>query len=480
MSTWVEEFNDFQSGGGVAPGGSMKSNFAPVKQSRTEKIKAELKLLEWHKLANDAALKSALMQTKNIRENTPERNPATNPSNAKRIRQVVTNEQTKPLEVTKDFVLRYEENEMKNSERLTEQVERHISTLRSIREKLESKIELKERIHEYREWKKDFAPKKQAVANGQTLASLGPKTRSSEASASMERSVKGATAELATVLDSLNKLAQLESRITDLEENNVYQKMVDAEEQRAFEKKEKTALEFKKRRSTGTNRRDAGPSRSVYTVRQKKVPLHHGATLRGSRASRGGTFLTEMGGETTESRRDAMKRERQRKIALASSGQKAIRSRVQAKKQRGEVASSRQKKHEAALSELQRRRSQQAERMKAKRRQVTEGQGASGARKLKNRHLEDFQRVKRDHRARREQRGKGSERGLSSSTMPEIRQRRPRQPATRSAGTVTRRRPVKEAVARRRPVKEEVAMPPIVGSGVRGARRLQQQRGARR
>jgi hypothetical protein len=87
MSTWVEEFHDFAGAnnnnnnqfGAMVTGGSMKrsppslfpssssipppdhhmnfSTFVPKKQSRKETLEAELKLLEWHKLANDAALK---------------------------------------------------------------------------------------------------------------------------------------------------------------------------------------------------------------------------------------------------------------------------------------------------------------------------------------------------------------------------------------------------------------------------------------
>mmetsp|Transcript_518 Transcript_518/g.1211 ORF Transcript_518/g.1211 Transcript_518/m.1211 type:complete len:510 (+) Transcript_518:197-1726(+) len=506
MSNWVEEFSNFQGGaGGVTTGGGMKSTYAPQKQTRTEKIQAELKLLEWHKLANDAALKAALMQTKNLREKTPEMNETTNAANTKRIRQIVTNEQTKPLEVTRDFVLRYEQSEIKNSERLTEQVERHISTLRGIREKLESKVELKGRINEYREWKQGFMAKKNAVMNGQTLASLDPKVRHSQDNESAKSS-GGATQELATVLDSLNKLAQLENRITDLETNNVYQKMSDLEDQRAYDAQQKTALEFNKRRATGGNAKASGsPSRTIYAIRQKKVPLHKGATLRGAPAASrrgktgGGTFLTEGGDTTADNRRDAINRERQRKIAQASSGQKTMRSRVLTKKQRQLSDVNSHKKHEVALAELQKRRSQQAERMKNKRKQVTEGKGASGMRKYKHKHVEDFQNMKREHRDRKENRraaaaertrgravrGGGGASTIGSNTMPEIRRTNrggSRQPATRTAGTVTRRRPAGKSVPVRRGRNsqrdDDNIMPPIVGSGVRGARKIKQQRGS--
>jgi hypothetical protein len=48
-STWVDDFSALQGGG---KGGLVKK---PV--SRKEHIEAELKLLEWHKLANEAAIK---------------------------------------------------------------------------------------------------------------------------------------------------------------------------------------------------------------------------------------------------------------------------------------------------------------------------------------------------------------------------------------------------------------------------------------
>jgi ribonuclease D len=176
-----------------------------------------------------------------------------------------------------------------------------------------------------------------------------------------------------------------------------------------------------------------------------------------------------------------------------------MRTRVQSKKQRQVMDVNSHKKHEVALAELAKRRSQQAERMKTKRRQVTEGKGASGARKYKHKHVEDFQQMKKDHRVRKDNRrlaasertqntrngGGGST--IGSNTMPDIRRNRQpasRQPATRTAGTVTRRRPAGRAQGvpvRRgrnagRSEEDDHVMPPIVGAGVGGARKIRQQR----
>lgn len=54
--SWVDDFSSFQSSTDAAPGGQKK---AQVTKSPTKKeqLEAELKLLEWHKLANDAAIK---------------------------------------------------------------------------------------------------------------------------------------------------------------------------------------------------------------------------------------------------------------------------------------------------------------------------------------------------------------------------------------------------------------------------------------
>jgi hypothetical protein len=72
--------------------------------------------------------------------------------------------------VSKDFVLAYEKKEQENADRLTHQVDRHISTLKTLRQKLETRHELKTRTEEYRSWQRVFLPKKQAVMVGKTLA----------------------------------------------------------------------------------------------------------------------------------------------------------------------------------------------------------------------------------------------------------------------------------------------------------------------
>lgn len=148
------------------------------------------------------------MQTKQLKEIEEPDTEKQHKDQAKWVRKIVTNEQTKPLEVSKDFVLEYEAREVESADRLSNQVERHIDTLKVLRGKLESKLDVQSRSHEYREWKKDFTPIKNAVLNGKTLSdtekrALTPNKNetTNQSTFGMDKHTRGATKELATVLD---------------------------------------------------------------------------------------------------------------------------------------------------------------------------------------------------------------------------------------------------------------------------------------
>jgi hypothetical protein len=263
-------------------------------------------------------------------------------------------------------------------------------------------VELKARIGDYRDWKKEFMEKKNAVMSGKTL-----KDASKEISPTQESSgSKPATAggrDLATVLDSLNKLAQLESRITSLEKDseNLFDKMREKEGPNVHFEAQKTAIDFKKKRAADPLAAASGKPgglRTVYALRAKKVPMSKGVRLPIRQGGgKGGVFLTSV----EDNNRDARARERQRQLALASAGQKNLRERVRTKKTRQMEDVNSHTKHEQALADLNKRRSEQAARMKAKRTQAIQGIGASAGRKFKNQHMEDFQKMKQAHRAKK-------------------------------------------------------------------------------
>ncbi len=209
-------------------------------------------------------------------------------------------------------------------------MEHHIDTLKDLRTRLEDRAELRSRTAEFREWKKEFSSKKYAVLSGKTLddfsresRSAGPQaaTNTSQVSAgnnslALSGPVAGSSkvnraSELSTVLLSLEKLNELEKRITSLEGDNAYDRMIDQEaenERNAAAEKQRLALEFR-RKVKG----DGSVNRAVYAVRERKKawePPKGGhnrvAAGGGANAARykktgntraGGTFLTDVGDE---------------------------------------------------------------------------------------------------------------------------------------------------------------------------------------
>lgn len=102
-----------------------------VPQSRKEKIEAELKLLEWHKMANAAAIKvcflrfpvekaftisrydfpstqqGALLQTKNTVQISPKKEPQHALDDERWIKRVIKEEHVRPLNVSQSASFSY-------------------------------------------------------------------------------------------------------------------------------------------------------------------------------------------------------------------------------------------------------------------------------------------------------------------------------------------------------------------------------------
>jgi hypothetical protein len=92
--------------------------------SLLEELEQEMKLLHWHKLANEAALKAALIRSKRLkaRDNKVILQEAKQQERAVWIQKVLEEEQQKPLEVTDDFIRGYEAREQRNQEKLAQEV----------------------------------------------------------------------------------------------------------------------------------------------------------------------------------------------------------------------------------------------------------------------------------------------------------------------------------------------------------------------
>lgn len=110
-----------------------------------ENLRAEIKLLHWHKLANEAALKAALLKTKKIKAQgggttkpVPAMTTLAMPTEERAawMQQVIEEEQSKPLQVTKDYMSKYAEQEKENEGRLDTEVSTHIRSLRKLRQQV--------------------------------------------------------------------------------------------------------------------------------------------------------------------------------------------------------------------------------------------------------------------------------------------------------------------------------------------------------
>lgn len=164
---WMSEFDAFQSSaktsGGqtslLVPGdghvGRVGSSTSRAYKSSNQvdddpsyvmdNLQAEMKLLHWHKLANEAALKAALLKTKKIKAGggknlrpVPAATALAMPMKERAIwmQQVIEEEQSKPLQVTKECMYKYEAEEKEKDEKLENEVAAHIRSLNKLRKQV--------------------------------------------------------------------------------------------------------------------------------------------------------------------------------------------------------------------------------------------------------------------------------------------------------------------------------------------------------
>ena len=279
----------------------------------------------------------------------------------------------------------------------------------------------------------------------------------------------GPSQELSNVLDSLSKLAELEKRITSLERDNEYDVLANKDKPSA---NNRTSFEFRKKRTPLEEGAAVGIS---FALRQKKaeppakraVPIGTGVAAVRARqqgqSGQGAVFLTNMGDDedgrydeeqaSFEDRAAALKREKAKALAMSSAGKKAIRSRVVAKKERVKETLMGAQKHEVALKELNKRRHDQLNKKRATRPTGVQvaAKGISTGVKSKNKHMQDFEKMKSGHKKRKEditrkfkinEAGRGLAGGvdISSSRIASFSApHKGRVPAVKSGGTTTRR-----------------------------------------
>ncbi|GMI30825.1 hypothetical protein TrRE_jg637 [Triparma retinervis] len=302
-SGWVEGMESFsvpETGGG---GMSNKRSLPPTQLSA---LQSEMKLLHWHKLANEAALKAALIRTKKMKRldlvNPPRE---TLQEKAEWMQQIIEEEQAKPLQVGKDYIIKYEEEERRNEAALQKQVEHHVTCLKNLKDTIDKRTQIKQKKQQFKEFKAQVNAERKAVLEGKVSAAqrfrVKASTAGGEGSGEAEPPKTGA---LATVIGSLDKLVELEKRISSLETDN----MLDRVKGGATVPQQKLAkmkLAFSKKRSEP---QPGVPAKSYYAVRVQQGKRGGKRGIRGTmkglgRAergnggakgkARGGAFLTQ-------------------------------------------------------------------------------------------------------------------------------------------------------------------------------------------
>ncbi|GBG31756.1 Hypothetical Protein FCC1311_079812 [Hondaea fermentalgiana] len=204
-------------------------------EENLKELKQEMKLLRWHKLANEAALKAAIIKTKRLKGKEAKHTGATRQlEKAAWMQQVIQEEQGKPLEVTEDFIREYQGKEAVEDHRVEKDMKRHLTNLKRVKENFEQRAEIHQRNQTYKEKKLLLDRKAQAIADqggvtgGKALPPIGA---SMDADPMASVSLQNASSllsdtqgplgtgqkNMAKVVSSLDRLMELEKRISLLE-----------------------------------------------------------------------------------------------------------------------------------------------------------------------------------------------------------------------------------------------------------------------
>ncbi|RHY21413.1 hypothetical protein DYB25_008350 [Aphanomyces astaci] len=145
--------------------------------SQLDEIKQEMKLLNWHKLANEAALKAALIKTKKLkREDARQLALVDAEEHMDRLQQIEEEENLKPLEVTAEFIRQYEEDERKQEQesKLTSRSTGNSNDVTRVLSSLDKLVELERRISSLEQ--DDIEPASAAMVTSSIVKDKGSST----------------------------------------------------------------------------------------------------------------------------------------------------------------------------------------------------------------------------------------------------------------------------------------------------------------
>ena len=247
-----------------------------------------MKLLHWHKLANEAALKAALIRTKKMKA-MDMRNPPKESlkEKAEWMQQIIEEEQAKPLQVGKDYIIKYEEEEKRTEAALQRQVEHHVNCLKNLRASIEKRETIRTRKAQFKEFKEQVNAERKAVMEGRIEAKNRFKVKTQPKGGEEEEAAggKGKAGTLATVISSLDKLVDLEKRISSLESDNMLDRVKDGASV-PQQKLARMKLAFAKKRSEP---KPGVPAKAFYSVRVKRGNRAQGGRSRQQRMAKSST-----------------------------------------------------------------------------------------------------------------------------------------------------------------------------------------------
>ena len=228
-----------------------------------------------------------MIRTKKLKEssNNPLAAVESRRERAQWMQQIIEEEQNKPLEVNEDFILKYEKQEREEEERLEEEVQRHINSLQRIKSNLKQKEKVRRRTIIYREKRKalqnSLGQYDQANIDpqGPPRGMLAPGNINPESEESMMGGMHGT---LSKVINSLDKLVDLEKRITQLESDvGPHSPVAGASGDHGTRR---TRIKFTKRRAESEGK---VPARNIFSVKEVPIGSKKRSTKRKGSTGRG-------------------------------------------------------------------------------------------------------------------------------------------------------------------------------------------------
>ncbi|RHZ41443.1 hypothetical protein DYB26_009951 [Aphanomyces astaci] len=359
--------------------------------SQLDEIKQEMKLLNWHKLANEAALKAALIKTKKLkREDARQLALVDAEEHMDRLQQIEEEENLKPLEVTAELIDITRSNATIHrvtwQRRLEADVSRHITCLKKLKTMLEDREDLRRRHIQYRQGKL-------ALDHGYSLQQESKLTSRST----------GNSNDVTRVLSSLDKLVELERRISSLEQDDIEPASAAMVTSSIVKDKgSSTALKFMK---TSKGRTTAQP-----IIAKSKRPKSQS------------TFLTAVPDKTSRVGLKTKSKELQRAAELRRMPE---RDRLKARHvDQKQALVARDKQQSVKINEWAQQKKQAAVARKANYVKINQRTAAAATgdkvKGTKNKHMQDFQAMKRDFESKKKKNMAGATMGVKAPLPPVV------------------------------------------------------------